>query len=343
LLAPIATTLTGGGAGGAGAGQASTQTGLSGLIQALGGGHAANISLVPTANSLTLDADTLATGSAAEAGGLLAPDPEGAQALGELPGESWLAVGLGHVGSTLDEDVQDLQGLVSLATTLTGGPPESTAGITVTGLIDGLIAPLRVLGAPSAQAQRDFASWMGSAGIFASGANLLELHGGVVITSKNPTLSRAAVALLAAQLRKAGAIVGPVSIPGAEAAASVRLTGLPVALDIADARDAAGQTKFVIGIAEASIAAALDPSSTLSSAPARTAAAGSLGEGIQPSLIVNFPTFLGLFETLGLLEDPSISKLVPYLRAATTLAAGGHALGNGVERFRLALGLTPAG
>jgi hypothetical protein len=313
-------------------------------LQGLAGRHEANVSLVPSANSLSLDADTLSSGASGEAGGLLAADPESAQALGELPGESWLAIGLGHVGATLDQDAQDLQGLASLGSTLGGGAPESSAGLSIGGLVKGLITPLRVLGSGSALARREFASWMGSAGIFASGGNLLELQGAVVISSNSPTASRAAVAELAAQLRKAGTSVAPVSIPGTDAAVGARVSGLPVVLDIADGRDSAGQTKFVLGIGEASVAAALNPTSTLSAAAPRTAAAANLAEGIQPSLIVDFPTLLTLLEGVGLSEDPSISRFVPYLRSSTTLAGGGHEIGGGIQRFRLVLGLqTPGG
>jgi len=320
------------------------EAGLSGLLAQLAGAHEANISIVPTASSLSLDADTLGASAAGEAGGLLAPDPEAAQALGELPGESWLAVGLGHAGTTLGHDVRDLQALASLGGTLGGGPPESSAGLSVSGLLGGLITPLRVLGADNAQARHEFASWMGSAGIFASGASLLELRAAVSIASKNPAASRAAIPALATQLRKAGAVVAPVSIAGTDAAISARVSGLPVVLDIADGHDSAGGTKFVLGVGEASVAAALNPQSTLAGAAPRAAAAASLGEGIQPSLIVSFPTFLSLLEAIGLDEDPSISKFVPYLRATTTLAGGGRELGGGVERFRLYLGLqAPSG
>jgi len=313
----------------------------SGLLALLAGAREANISLVPSASSLSLDADTLASASspAGEAGGLLAADPEGAQALGELPGESWLAIGLGHVGSTLTQDVQGLQTLTSLGSTLGGGGPESSAGLSLNGLLQALTTPLSELGANSAQAKRDFASWMGSAGIFASGASLFELRGAVVIASKNPSRSRAGVAELAAQLRKAGGSVTSASIPGTEAAVGVRLSGLPVILDIAAGQNAAGQAKFVLGIGEASVQAALHPTSTLSNAASRNAAAAALGEGIQPSLIVDFPTLVSLLEGIGLTESPSISKFVPYLRSATTLAGGGRSLSGEVDRFRLVFGL----
>ncbi|MGO9321873.1 MAG: DUF3352 domain-containing protein [Solirubrobacteraceae bacterium] len=321
--------------------QSSTQEGLAGLLRGLAGSHEANVSLVPSANSLSLDADTLASGSSSEAGGLLAADPESAQALDELPGESWLAIGLGHVGATLGQDAQELQGLASLGSTLGGGGPASSAGLSIGGLVHGLLTPLLELGADNAQAHREFASWMSSAGMFASGANLLELRGAVAISSKDPAASRAAVTELAAQLRKAGGSVAPVSIPGTDAAVGARLSGLPVVLDIADGRDSAGQTKFVLGIGEGSVTQALHPPSTLSVAAPRTAAVASLGEGIQPSLIVDFPTFLTLLEGVGLSEDPSISKFVPYLRSTTTLAGGGHELAGTVRRFRLVLGLQP--
>lgn len=318
--------------------------GAAGLVRLLAGGtRQANISLVPNASSLTLDADTLgAGGSGGHAGGLLAPDPEGAQALGELPGESWLAIGLGHVGTSLGEDAQGLQTLSSLPSTLAGGPPEGSAGLTINGLLQGLVTPLRDLGAASAQARSQFASWMGSAGIFASGASLLDLKAAVTIASKNAARSRAAVGELGAQLSKGGGAVSPVRIPGTEAAIGARITGLPVVLDIAAGRDAAGNAKFVLGVGEASVRTALDPPSTLSGAAPRSAAGANLGEGIQPSLIVDFPTFLGLLEGVGLIEDPSISKFVPYLRALTTLDGGGRELGGGVQRLRLVLGLAPS-
>ena len=74
-----------------------------------------------------------------------------------------------------------------------------------------------------------------------------------------------------------------------------------------------------------------------------TAASAALGEGVQPSLVVDFPTFLGLLEGVGLSEEPAISKFVPYLRSLTTLAGGGKSIGEGINRFGLVLGLQHAG
>jgi hypothetical protein len=222
-------------------------------------------------------------------------------------------------------------------------PSASPTALSLSGLLEGILKPLSVLGANSAEARRDFASWMGSAGVFASGTGLAELRAGIVISSTNPALSRAAVPKLAALLRRAGSSVQPASFPGAEASVAVYLGGLPLTLNIVDARDAHGQAKFVIGLGEASVTAALHPPSTLSGAASTNAASTILGQGIQPSLTLDFPTLLGLLEAVSLTEDPTISRLVPYLRTFTTLSGGGESLGGGVERFRLVLGLQHTG
>jgi hypothetical protein len=332
------------GAFGGGAG-ASKQASMS-AFSALAGGGLVNVSLVPGSSSIVVDADALQTSTSAGSGsgGLFSASAPAAQALGELPGESWLAVGLGDVGKTLGADVDAIQGITSLGSSLTGAGSESeAAGISVKGLLDGILAPLRALGAESARTRREFASWMGSAGLFASGAGLLELKGGIVIDSNDAARSRAAVDELGALLRRGGASVQSTKLPGAEAAVAARLSGLPVELDIAAGSDASGHAKFVIGLGEQSVDAALDPTSTISgSAPYGTASA-ALGQGIAPSVIVDFPTLLGLLEGVGLSEDPSIAPFVPYLRSLSTLSGGGRTLGNGIERFRLVLGLQSAG
>jgi len=324
----------------AGTSQAGQQEGLAGVLALLGGAREANVSVVPSASSIALDADTLAHPTGAP-GGLLSSSAQGAGTLAQLPGESWLAVGLGNVATTLAADVQGLRGLLSIA----GASPEAPASGTLNlkGLFEGLFMPLAALGADTPQARQDFQSWMGSAGIFAEGASLLELKAAVEIESTDPARSRAAVAQLGAQLRKAGGSLAPVATSGAEAAIGARLPGLPVVLEIAAGRASDGHAEFVLGLGEASVGAALDPPSALSGAASYSAADAALGEGIKPSIMFDVPTFISLLEAVGLTEDPTISKFVPYLRTLTTLDGGGRTLGAQAQRFRLVAGLTPVG
>jgi hypothetical protein len=305
----------------------------------------ANISLVPAATSVALYVDAHVTAATGTPGGLLASSAEGAHSMEELPGESWLALGLGNLGETLSGDVSGLGELAALAATLTGGGPSASSSGTLSlgSLIAGLLGPLAVMGADTPQAKHDFQSWMGSGGVFASGASLLDLKGAVVFESRNPTLSREAVGKLAAELVHSGASSQSVSIPGTDAAVQVKVKGLPLALYIANGRDDSGGTKFVLGLGEASVTTALHPSSTLANASSRSAAASALGEGISPSLIFEPATLLGLLEAVGLAEGPGISKVLPTVRAITMVSGGGHRLAGEVERFKLVLGLHTEG
>ena len=351
---PAALTAAPGGKGVHGGTSASAQ-GLPALLNVLGGARPLNVSLVPSSSSLALDADvgppataTPGATGAQTGGGLVAAAAAGNRALGELPGESWLAAGLGNVGSAVGGGLEGLHGLLSLASTLgssgagEGVVSSSQTTLSVKGLLEGLLKPLNALSSGTAQARRDYLSWMGEAGVFASGSTVLELKAGVVIDSKNPAASRAAVAKLASALRAGGGEATRARIPGTEAAVEAKLTGLPVTLIIADGRGADGQTKFVMGLGQASIQDALKPSSTMSGTSSYSAAQTALGEGIQPSIAVDFSTLLSLLEGVGLGEDPTVSKFVPYLRSSTTLSGGGKSLGGGVERLRLVLGLAPA-
>lgn len=328
--------------------------GLGGLVGLLGGARTVNLSLVPSSNSIALDIDSLSSSSSSSAaggGGLTGSAAAGAQTLGELPGESWLAAGLGNAGATFSGDVQALHGLASVIGSLgssssgagAANEESSASGFDVKGLLEGILAPLSALSAPGAQSQHDFLSWISSAGLYASGSGIVNLRGGIVLDSTNPSLSKAAVAKLGGALEKSGGSVQSISIPGTNAAISARVNGLPVELDIANGVGTGGKTKFVIGLGEASVQDALKPSSTLLSAASTSTAAGTLGEGIRPSAIVEFAPLLSLLEGVGLSEDPSISHVLPYLRSLSTIVGGGKSLGGGIQRYRLVAGLQSGG
>ncbi len=310
-------------------GSAAEEGGLAGLLT----GGAANVSVTARSGALALDLDTL-NGAGARTG-LASADPQAAQALEQLPGESWLAIGLGHPGTHLSSDVAALSALGSLL----GGSEAGGGTLSLGSVLSGLTEPLQILATPGAGAARMFRSWMGPTGIFASGASVLELRGAVVIESEDAARSQAAVAALGARLRGRGVSVSSASIPGTQAALAARLPGIPLDLVIAAGTGADGKPRFVLGLGEPSVQAALAPTGTMASSSARSAAASALGEGIEPSLIVQVPDMLALLEGIGLTESPSLSPLLPYLRATTTVSGGGKQLEGGVERFRLVVGL----
>jgi hypothetical protein len=315
------------------------------VLELLAGAREANISLLPGAGSATLDLDSLQSATSASRPGLLTPGPEGATALGELPGNSWLAVGLGHLGMTLEADAAGVQEVAGLLGGLAGSSASGSGSsvVSLDSLIEGLITPLRILGSEDPAARADYTRWMGAGGVFASGLGLLEIKAAIAIESTDPALSRAAVGKLGAALHAAGDSVEQTSIPGTDAAIGVRVTGLPLIVYIADGKSSAGTTKFVIGLGEPSVTAVLDPSSTLAGSGLEASAKSTLGGSLEPSLLIEVPTLVGLLEALGLSEGPVFSKVLPALRAVTTVAGGRAELAGGVERFEIHAGLRPGG
>ncbi len=292
--------------------------GISLLGQLFAGAQTASLSVTPTANSISVQGEVHSTSESAPLFG-----QEGAKALGELPGSAWLAAGVGNVGANLSSAFALLHGVASLASSTVfsslGGPS-----------IEKL---LTALSSPKAKLQENFSSWAGTGAVFVSGTGLFNLEAGLVIDSNDPAASRAAVGKLANVLRSAGALVSNASIPGTDAAVSVKLQGFPAVIFIAD-----GQGKFVLGLGQTSVQGALSPSSTLSTSSSYSTASSTLGGGIEPSLIIEFPTLLGFLEGIGLTQSPGISSLVPYLKSLGTLTAGASSQ-SGVQHFRVVLGL----
>jgi hypothetical protein len=294
--------------------------GLPSLGGLLGDAEQVYISLLPSSTSLALDIDTISSGQQTGAG--LLPGASAAQFVGQLPGGSWLALGIGDTNATFGQSAATLRSFATLAKELKVGSFS----------LEGVVAPFF---SSSINLNKDLLSWMGAGGVFVSGNGLLNLQAGVVVASKDPTASRAAVGKLAQAYRQAGDEVTPTTISGAEEAATVRIKGFPVVVAIG-----AGQSRFAIGLGPASVQEALSPSTTLANAPNYQAGATTLGHGLQPSLLVEFPTMVSLIETLGLAGAEGISTALPSLRALTTLTGGGgQALGNGVTRARVVLGL----
>lgn len=289
------------------------------LRQLFAGAKWASLSVrTPTANSISIQGDVQSASGTTPLFGA-----EGAQALGTLPGTSWLAAGVGDTGANLPSAFALLQGVASFGSSTVfsaiGGPS-----------IEKLFT---ALDSPKAKLQQDFGAWAGAGGMFIGGSGLFNLQAALVIASKDPTASREAVAKLGALMKGAGATVAAASIPGTDAAISVKLQGFPAVIFVAD-----GGGKFILGLGQQSVQGALSPSSTLSTSPAYATAVSTLGGGIEPSLIVEFPTLLGFLEGVGLAQSESLAKILPYLKSLGTLTAGATSQ-SGVQHFRLVLGL----
>jgi hypothetical protein len=293
--------------------------GIALLGKLFAGASTASIAVTSTSSSLSLAGEIHSTSASTPLFG-----PQGAQALGQFPGGAWLAAGVGDTGVNLTHALGLLQAVASLGT--------STVFASIGG--ESIEKLFEVINSPSAKLRQDFGRWAGPGGIFVSGTGLFNLESALVIDSKDPAASSAAVGKLASLMRKAGATVSSASVAGADQAMSVRLTGFPAVLYVAS-----GSKKFVIGLGEASVLGALNPSSTLSSSSSYASASSTLGGGIKPSLIVEFPALLAFLEGVGLSQSTTVSSFVPYFKTLGVLTAGASTQGD-TQHFRLVLGLS---
>lgn len=233
-------------------------------------------------DQLTLDAALLGSKTRRD------PGAGGADAVAALPGDSWLALGVGDVGGMLQDALAQA----------------SSSGLGAIG-VSALEQQFRTQ--TGLDLQRDLLSWMGDAGIFVRGLNG-DVSGALVVHSKDPAASRRAVEKLPALVRSQHGHVTPLAGKGIDAGFTIRSPGSPVVAVVA-----AGD-RFVVAVGKGALHDALAPAKTLASTSAFTQAAGRLGGSYRPAL------FVDLARLSGLLDSGASAK--PALGAFGALVAG---------------------
>lgn len=313
-----------------------TATDLLSLVRALAPSGALYLTLAPESHQVRLDIDSSSAGAAPVPSAAESEQAAAAQeSFQALPENSPFALRVVNFGAFAERALALLAtpNGSALVSTLFGSL-RGSSGSLLASLGPALEHLLGVLEQRRSLVARDLLSWMGPAAIFISGSSLAELNAGVVITPKSTAQARAALAQLPTLLAGTGATVTPTAVTGAEAGATVNLNGLPVPLQVG-----IGKGKFVIGLGLSPVSAALSPTGTLGSSAAYQTAVKSLGEGIQPALIVNPPALLGLTSVLGIGNGGPLGELIPYLHSLTSITAGSKQLGS-VTRARFIIGVS---
>ncbi len=265
--------------------------------------HSFDVALgVPSNHSLALDVIAPSSASSTKAAG---SSPSGSQVLEELPGDSWLALGVSHFGTDANQALSVLGTLANV-----GGA--------------NLQQSLSALSAAGFDVQKDLFSWMGGAGLFVRGTTPSTLQAGIVIDSTDPAASRNAVLKLGQLLQAAGLQVSSPSLPDTDAAFQVQAGSFPLVV-------ASGESKFVIGLGDASVASSLGPRGTLASSQQYATAKAALGTDVSPSLLLNFQTLATVLDGLGVSNSATISSAMPTLEKLGLLVAGGHTEGATVQ------------
>jgi hypothetical protein len=266
----------------------------------------------PVVADLTAEPAALAVELRTKAGGLLGSlAGNTTPLLGALPGDSWLAFGIGDLGAA----AKRLLGLVGNL-----GIPGLTP--------DTLRRQLRAQA--GIDLDRDLLDWMGDAAVFVRGTSARSLGGGVVLESKDPAASRRAVTKLGVLIARESRGSGT-SVSGSAGNLTIRDRGTPQPI-----RLVARGNRVVAAYGNAALRAALAGGGRLKDASRFLAASKTLGPGIEPSGFVSIPEILRLAESMGASSDSGYQQAKPYLAALASAVFGSRTEGDRVlQRFVL--------
>ena len=261
-------------------------------------------------DALRIDAVSLGTPKSASSGA------SGADMVAGLPGQSWLALGFGKSGQTI-EGVLDAIG--------------NAGGLTGVG-VNALLSQFQKQ--TGLDLRKDVLSWMGDAGVFVEGGSAADLGGALVIKTSDPAKTRRVVAVLQRLAQGSGGVhVSPLRFQGVDDGFTVRPDSGP-RVDVGLAGD-----KFIVSVGKfAAFKEAITPSPALGTTPTFTDAASKLGGGLRPAFFLDFPQVVSLVQSF-VGDNADFQKAKPYLDTFGAVAAGAKDEGDGVTRARFVVTL----
>lgn len=226
---------------------------------------------------------------------------DAAGALAGVPGDAWLALGIGNIGGKLDDALTQ------------AGRLGAFAGVGIDSILNQLKAQSGI------DIRQDLLSWMGDGALFVRGTSEGAVGGALVVRSKDPAKSQAVVGKIGAFLAKQNVDVSQLSgVAGVDSGIELRFgPGSPQVFL------AAAGNRFVAAVGRSSLEAALRPAGRLGANATFRRAAGQLGEGIRPMFYLDVASVLKLVDAVGAGTDRDYKKAKPYLQAFTAIVAGG--------------------
>ncbi|HET8953271.1 MAG TPA: DUF3352 domain-containing protein [Solirubrobacteraceae bacterium] len=255
----------------------------------------------PVAGAFVANGDRLAVDAVASVpegalpGGLGALTGGGSTPLlGELPGDSWVALGAPDVGQSVRAIYQQAAG--ALGGAAIEGQLRHQLGLDL---------------------QEDVFSWIGDVAFFARGTTLDTIEGGVVIEVTDSDKAKAAFPKLIGLAQSQGDVPArPVKVDGAETAFEAAAPRTPKPVVAARSED-----RVVIALGREAAAAALGDGARLADSDTYGAAKSVLGDGVEPGLVFSMPAALELARGLGS-TDADFKEAEPYLEAFGVIAGG---------------------
>jgi hypothetical protein len=240
-----------------------------------------------------------------------ADTPESAL-VGDVPADSWLALGLGNLGETARRTLDQLKD---------SGIPNFEQGLAQVEQATGASID-QLTGA------------LGDAVIYVRGTTEPTLNGALVVQTKDPDLTGRLLSQLQSlvQLGSQGG-VRPLQLGGGGTGFQINdPSQAPQPIEIAQQGD-----KLIIGYGANSAAQSLAPTQKLSDSPAFSTAKGQVSD-LGADFFLDFPKVFQLAESEGAKSDPGYLQAKPYLAALTYLVTGSGTEGDQTE-LKAVLGL----
>jgi hypothetical protein len=255
----------------------------------------------PVSGALTASADSF---DLEFIGGEGVDTPE-SSLVGDVPGDSWLALGLGNLGDTAKRTLEQLRDIGIPNLELGLSQAERATGASIDQLTDAL----------------------GDAVVYVRGTTEPTLTGALLVQTKDPDLTGRLLGQLQFLLQRARqAGVKPLRLSGGGTGFQINdPTEFPQPVEIAQQGD-----KLVIGYGANSVAQTLAPTQKLADSPTFSSARGQVSD-LGTDLFLDFPQVFRLAESTGAKADPGYLEAKPYIDALTYLVTGSGSSGDQAE------------
>jgi Protein of unknown function (DUF3352) len=259
----------------------------------------------PVAGALTATANSFELEATGGNEGVETPE---SSLIGDVPGQSWLALGIGDLGDTVKRSLDQLKDQIPNFESVQQ-QIEQTTGASLDQLTGAL----------------------GDAVIYVQGTTQSTLTGALVVQSKDPELTGRLLNQLQGLLRLGGNIK-PLKLSGGGTGFQTADPSIPQPVEIAQQGD-----KLVIGYGAGSAEASLTPAQTLADSPTFTQAHDQVSS-LGTDLFVSLQPIFSLAESSGAKSDPDFQQAKPYLDALSYVVTGSGSSGDKAD-FKAVLGL----
>jgi hypothetical protein len=261
----------------------------------------------PAAGALTATADSFELQATGGNNGVDTPE---SSLIGGVPGQSWLALGIGDLGATVQKEIDQLKDQ-----------------------IPNFAAAQQQIQQATGSSLDQLTGALGDAVLYVQGTTQATVGGALVVQTKDTALTGRLLNQLQGLLQLGSGGVKPLQLSGGGTGFQINdPTVAPRPVELAQQGD-----KLVIGYGAGSAEASLTPSQTLSDSPTYSAAHSQISS-LGTDLFLNLQSVFALAESSGAKSDPQFVQAKPYLDALNYVVTGSGSSGDKAE-FKAVLGL----